>query len=35
MASAPAEERLTTTEILALVERGELSVDEAIRRMQG
>ena len=28
-------ERLTTAEILAMVERGELSVDEAIHRMQG
>jgi hypothetical protein len=27
-------ERLSTAEILAMVERGELSVDEAIRRMQ-
>ena len=32
---APVEEKLTTAELLAMVERGELSVDEAIRRMQG
>ncbi len=32
---APQPKRLTTAEILALVERGEMSVDEAIRRMQG
>ena len=31
----PQPERLTTAEILALVERGELSVDEAIQRLHG